>query len=103
MTADEIDPANRLTIAYDTGTIKRWHAMVRLYSHLLSTECSLPVEIRAELQRRLAHCHWRLSRLEWKSGSKLTSFRSMLTSLRIDATVAPSIVRDAVGRRFAQS
>lgn len=101
VTADETDPANRLTIAYDTGTTRRWKAMIRVYTDLLNTEAALPVEIRKEFIHRLAHCHWRMSRLEWKEGKMLASACSIGTSMRTAPSVVPGLVFEACRRRLS--
>jgi glycosyltransferase involved in cell wall biosynthesis len=94
VTADEPDPANRLTIAHDTGTIRRWNGAVRMYTHLLATEKDAPPAVRREFARRLAHGYWRLARLNW-GVNKRTACAALLSSLRTDVTVVPSVVRDA--------
>jgi hypothetical protein len=101
VTADEIDPANRLTITYDTGTFKRWNALIRMYQHLLASEPGLSEGIRREFVKRLAHCHWRLARLNWAEGKMLRSAGSILTSLKTDESVVPLMLWEAVRRRMA--
>lgn len=101
VTADETDPANRLTIAYDTGTPKRWNALIRMYQRILGSEPGLPEGIRHEFIRRLAHCHWRLARLNWADGKLFHTCSSILTSLRTDETVVPQMIWEAIRRRMA--
>lgn len=101
VTADETDPANRLTIAYDTGTARRWNALIRMYHRILADEPGLPEGIRKEFMKRLAHCHWRLARLNWVEGNLLRSCASFATSLKTDESVVPQVLWDAIRRKMA--
>lgn len=103
VTADESDPGNRLTIAYDTGTVRRWRAMVRMYEHLLATEPELPPDARRELRHRLAHSHWRVGRLSWQEGKGLDFIASLVRSVRTDPAVVPAVLRDAWRRKTGRA
>ena len=94
VTADEADPANRLTIEHDSGTVKRWNGFVRMYQHLLATEKDASLAVRREFERRLALGYWRIARLNWHE-RKGESCRALLSSLRTDARVVPGVMRDA--------
>lgn len=94
VTADEVDPANRLTIAHDSGTVRRWKGFVRMYNHLLATEKDAAPAVRAEFERRLALGYWRLARLNWHE-HKAESCAALIASIRTDASVLPGVVRDA--------
>jgi hypothetical protein len=102
VTADEADPANRLTIAHDSGTVRRWNGAVRMYTHLLATEQDAPPTARREFARRLSHGYWRLARLNWR-GNRRAACLALLSSLRTDITVVPAVVREAWHRRFTRT
>jgi hypothetical protein len=91
--ADEGDPENRLTIAVDTATIKRWRGMVKMYRDLLANVPSLTIAQRQVLRKRLAHSYWRISRLAWLDGRYADTATAFLSSLRTDYRVIPGELR----------
>ncbi len=103
VTTDEAESGNRLTVAFNTSTSRRWTGMVRLYEDLLSRRELLTNEVRAEFRNRLAYSHWRVARLsmgEHRFGQVLLPlFRSVTT----DPTVIPHVLMDAAGRLFSHS
>ncbi len=98
VTADERDPENRLTVAFDTGTIKRWRGMVKMYRDLLERTPTLSIPQRAELRNRLAHSYWRISRLSWLEGKYIDALDGFVASLRIDPRVIPGAFRRTIMR-----
>jgi len=98
VTADEPDPENRLTVAFDTATIRRWRGMVKMYEELLANVPSLTPLQRRELNKRLAHSYWRISRLAWLEGRQRESVVAFVSSLRTDFRVIPGQLRKAFGR-----
>ncbi|HSQ74331.1 MAG TPA: glycosyltransferase family 2 protein [Bacteroidota bacterium] len=93
VTADERDPENRLTVAFNTATIKRWRGMVKRYRDLLENVPSLSVSQRKVLRTRLAHSYWRISRLAWADGCCGDTAIAFVSSLRADFHVIPSEFR----------
>ena len=98
VTADERDPKNRLTVAFDTATIKRWRGMVKMYRNLLDDVPTLTSPQRAELRQRLAHSYWRISRLTWLDHQYANALGAFVASLRTDYRVIPTQLRKAFSR-----
>lgn len=98
VTADERDPENRLTVAFDTARIKRWRGMVKMYKDLLENVPSLSDSQRKELNGRLAHSYWRISRLAWLEGRYADSAAAFALSLRTDCRVIPGQLQRALTR-----
>ena len=98
VTADERDPENRLTVAFDTATIKRWRGMVKMYKDLLANVPSISGPQRKELNKRLAHSYWRISRLAWLDGRYADSASAFALSLRTDCRVIPGQLQRVLSR-----
>jgi hypothetical protein len=98
VTADEGDPANRLTLAFDSRTLRRWHGMVKLYTSVLTEFPTLSPAHRKELTNRLAFSHWRIARISWLEGKGAVAMKEIVTSLWTDPKVVPLALMDAFNR-----
>lgn len=98
VTTDESNPGNRLTIAYNTSTSRRWAGMVRLYEDLLSRPAILTAETRALFRERLAYSYWRVARLSLREGHVGQVFTPLVRSLATAPSVVPRVLVDGVKR-----
>jgi glycosyltransferase involved in cell wall biosynthesis len=98
VTSDEGDPANRLTLAFDSKTLRRWIGMVKMYTDLLEKLPTLTPAHRKELTKRLAFSSWRIGRISWREGKGAVALKEIFTSLRTDPTVVPLALADAFNR-----
>ena len=98
VTSDEADPRNRLTLEYDSSTLRRWRGLVVMYTHVLRTTPSMPRSARSELRARLAHCYWRIARLSWMGRKYRDVLPALSRSFITDFRVTPRVVLDAIAR-----
>lgn len=103
VTTDETNPGNRLTIAFNTSTSRRWTGMVELYKDLLSRDEILTGETRALFRDRLAYSYWRVARLSLAEKRFGQVCGPLLRSLATDPTVVPRVIVDAFRRGSARS
>lgn len=98
VTTDESNPGNRLTIAYNTSTSRRWAGMVRLYEDLLSRPGLVTAETRSLFRERLAYAYWRVARLSLIEGRLGNVIIPLTRSVATDPAVVPRVIVDAVKR-----
>ncbi len=84
VTADEVDPSNRITISHGSGTTRRWVGVVKMYNDLLRRDPPLKPEHVRVLRSRLADSQWRLSRMAWQRGDHGQSIAHLLKCVWTD-------------------